>query len=42
MAFAGAESTPSATFWGWMEGAVDTAHEAARYASNWIGLSPTG
>ena len=39
--FAGAELTPNATFWGWMEGAVDTAHEAARYASNWIARRQT-
>lgn len=36
VAFAGAELTPNATFWGWMEGAVDTGHDAARYAANWI------
>jgi hypothetical protein len=36
IAFAGAELTTAATFWGWMEGAVETGHEAARYASNWI------
>ena len=34
IAFAGAEFTTSATFWGWMEGAVDTGHEAARHVSN--------
>lgn len=34
IAFAGAEFVTSATFWGWMEGAVDTAHEAARYVAN--------
>lgn len=36
IAFAGAEFTTSATFWGWMEGAVDTGPEAARYVSNTI------
>lgn len=35
--YAGAELTPHATFWGWMEGAVDTGHEAARYAANLLG-----
>lgn len=34
IAFAGAELTTAATFWGWMEGAVDTGHEAARYVAN--------
>jgi phytoene dehydrogenase-like protein len=34
IAFAGAEFVTCATFWGWMEGAVDTAHDAARYVSN--------
>jgi hypothetical protein len=34
VAFAGAEFTTTATFWGWMEGAVDTGHEAARHVSN--------
>lgn len=34
IAFAGAEFVTTATFWGWMEGAVRTAHEAASYVSN--------
>lgn len=33
IAFAGAEFVTTATFWGWMEGAVRTAHEAASYVS---------
>ena len=44
IAFAGAELTTAATFWGWMEGAVDTGHEAARYVANAIArqsLEPT-
>ena len=34
VAFAGSELTPNATFWGWMEGAVESGHEAALYAAN--------
>lgn len=34
IAFAGAEFVTTATFWGWMEGAVRTAHEAAGYVAN--------
>ncbi len=41
LAFAGAELTQQATFWGWMEGAVDSGHEAARYAANRVKRSTT-
>ena len=33
VAFAGSELTTSTTFWGWMEGAVESGHEAARHTS---------
>lgn len=42
IAFAGAEFVTSATFWGWMEGAVDTAHEAARYIANTLSAAASG
>ena len=36
LAFAGAELTTETTFWGWMEGAVHSGHEAARHVANLV------
>ncbi|CAB4943058.1 MAG: FAD-dependent oxidoreductase [Actinobacteria bacterium] len=36
LAFAGAELTTDPLFWGWMEGAVESGHEAARHSAGLI------
>ena len=36
IAFAGAELTTDPLFWGWMEGAVDSGHDAACHAATLV------
>jgi monoamine oxidase len=40
VAFAGCEVTTSVLFWGWMEGAVESGHAAARQAAKVISFGP--
>ena len=40
LAFAGSELVSGVTFYGWIEGAIDSGHEAARHAASVVRRAP--